>query len=686
MSILRKSIALKLTLLLLIAIIAIFGASGVWIYLNSSSELRDNIYSEIEKDTELAVANITQTFAVAEQVSRQAAMDRNIRQYLQEVNVHSQITSHPLYEVVDETLVDYTASYEKLFFIWIANDRANFYIDNLHTVSDPGYQASSRPWYNLAMNSDKVEFTSPYADVGTGTVVVSAIVALRDESNKAFGFVASDVSLADIPEIMETYKIGEKGTNFLIGVDGALIYAEDLEDLNEKGIENISQLGNLAEYGDAVLSGNTDIDEIDYEGKDYFVAYKPMAINGWGVIQLVDKDEVTANLRQFTAIVTIIFLLGALILVGYIIISIRQLMKPIKVSTQYAELLGSGDLTEDIPEYYLKRQDEIGGLANAFKNLNRNFSDLVSEIIESANHVASSSEQLNVTADEVAKSSDEMAHTIEEIAKGATDQATSTEEGANKTLELGQLIEANRTYMDDLNDASHTIVDMIKDGLLIVNDLTDKTQETNLATQEIFDVINMTDKSTSKIGEASNVIASIAEQTNLLALNAAIEAARAGEAGKGFAVVADEIRKLAEQSTESTKEIDEIVQELITSSRTAVDTINQVKDIITDQVKAVQDTETKFNDISQAVDISVEAIKNLNTSEENMEKKKTDIMDTIQSLSAIAEENAASTQQASASVIQQNTAMREIVTASSSLSELSEELINSVSNFKVKKR
>jgi methyl-accepting chemotaxis protein len=521
--------------------------------------------------------------------------------------------------------------------------------------------------------------------VGTGTIVVSAITAVRDDSGEAFGFVAADVSLADIPVIMEEYKIGEKGTNFLIGVDGALIYAEDLEELNKDGIENISDISALSKYGTKVLNGEKDINEVTYKGKEYYVAYQPMDINGWGVIQLAEKAEVTQGLRSFTTVVTIIFLIGALILVGYIIISIRQLMKPIKASTTYAKLLGSGDLTHDVPEEYLKRQDEIGGLAHAFKELNANFSELVTEIIESSNHVASSSEQLNVTADEVARSSDDMANTIEEIARGATDQATSTEDGAFKTAELGSLIEANREHMDNLNDASSNIVSMITEGLTIVNDLTDKTQETNSATQEIFNVINMTDQSTSKIGEASNVIASIAEQTNLLALNAAIEAARAGEAGKGFAVVADEIRKLAEQSTESTKEIDEIVQELVTSSRKAVDTINQVKDIIADQVQAVQDTENKFNEISKAVDISVDAIENLNTSEENMELKKTDIMDTIQSLSAIAEENAASTQQASAAVTQQNTAMKEIVTASASLSELSEELINSVARFKVKK-
>jgi methyl-accepting chemotaxis protein len=534
------------------------------------------------------------------------------------------------------------------------------------------------------MGSDHVEFTSPYADVGTGTVVVSAIVAVRDDQGEAFGFVAADVSLADIPVIMEEYKIGEKGKNYLIGTDGALIYADELEKLNADGIENISDLDKLDKIGTQVLNGESDIKEITIDGEDYLVAYQPMTINGWGVIQLVDKHEITSGLRSFTTIVGLIYLFGAIALITYIIISIRQLMKPITASTEYAKLLGSGDLRQDIPEHYLKRQDEIGSLAHAFKDLNHNFSNLVSEIIESSNMVASSSEQLNVTADQVALSSDDMAKTIEEIARGATDQATSTETGASKTYALGDLIEANKVHMDNLNEASANIVNMIGEGLDIVTDLTQKTEDTNQSAKEIFEVINKTDESTSKIGEASNVIASIAEQTNLLALNAAIEAARAGEAGRGFAVVADEIRKLAEQSTASTKEIDEIVHELVESSKHAVETINLVNRIISDQVKAVADTEEKFNQISSAVDISVKAIDNLNISESNMEKQKTDIMDTIQGLSAIAEENAASTEEASASVIEQSASMRQIVSASSSLAELSEELSNSVSKFKVR--
>lgn len=677
----RGSIATKLVSVVLVAILLIFIISGFVVYNNTKNELSSNIVGNIETKSDLVNKSVSSIFEITEQVVKQGVTDKNIRQYLAEVDTHEKITTHELYSKVSDTIIDVANSYENLLFIWIANERANFFIDNTEFVSAPGYQASSRPWYGLAMNSNEVVFTAPYQDVGSGATVISGLQAVRDGSS-VLGFYSADISLERIPEIMQDYKIGEKGTNFLITNTGQFVYAQDKALIEEE--KSLSDISGFSSVQSEVLAGKSDITELEYNGVDYLVAYEPIEINGWGVIQLVDKSEVFAPLSKFTALLVGIYIAGALILVVIVFVSIRRAIKPIIKTADYAQLLAEGDFREDIPEQYVRRNDEIGALAESFQYLTNNFRKLVGEIGVTAEQVASSATELNATSDQVATASGEVASTIQEIAKGATDQAENTTEGAMKTAELGDLIEENKGYMQELNEASTNVVDLVGVGLEIVDDLSKKAEETNIATKEIFEVIQKTDENTGKIGEASNVIASIAEQTNLLALNAAIEAARAGEAGKGFAVVAEEIRKLAEQSTDSTKRIDDIVQELIDSSKMAVTTIERVTTIIEEQVDSVGETEGKYREIFDAIQVSERAIKNLNLSEKSMEQQKTEILDTIQNLSAIAEENAASTEQSAAAVEEQTASMDEISSASRSLSELAEELNNAIRQFKIK--
>ena len=297
--------------------------------------------------------------------------------------------------------------------------------------------------------------------------------------------------------------------------------------------------------------------------------------------------------------------------------------------------------------------------------------------------VAATSEELTATTQQSAAASEDIAKTAEEIAKGASDQALNTESGSSKAMQLGEIIEKDSINVKNLNDSSGKVNELVNEGLVEVEELFEITQESNNAAKDIYDVILKTNTSADKIGQASNVIASISEQTNLLALNAAIEAARAGDAGRGFAVVAEEIRKLAEQSSSSTMEIDNMVNDLQVNANEAVKSMERVPLIVDEQTKKVNNNKDKYVQIAEAMKKAEEAVELINVSGKEMDIMKNDILDTLQNLSAIAEENAASTEEVTASIEEQSASMEEISDASEGLSNLAQGLQIVMQRFKI---
>ncbi|WP_419095854.1 methyl-accepting chemotaxis protein [Halalkalibacter suaedae] len=315
--------------------------------------------------------------------------------------------------------------------------------------------------------------------------------------------------------------------------------------------------------------------------------------------------------------------------------------------------------------------------------MRESFGQLINSTGDIAGQVSASSEQLTATSQQAVSAAEEVANTIDEIASGATGQAKDTEKGAAQILELGNLIEQDQKYVASLVESTDNVSVLKDEGLDSLKELIEKTSTNTKSIKEIKEIILTTNASAEKIASASQMIKSISEQTNLLALNAAIEAARAGEAGKGFAVVADEVRKLAEQSNEFTEDIVKIIQELTMKTENAVSTMDLVDENTTSQVKSLESTNTKFVGIAEAIQTMTEAMSRITDSGQDMQVKKDELISLIDNLSAIAEENAASTEEASASVEEQTASMNELATSSEELAKLAEKMQESISKFKI---
>lgn len=491
-------------------------------------------------------------------------------------------------------------------------------------------------------------------------------------------------------EITETMGFGENGYAYIINTDGVTVAHPNKENVMnqfspiEAAKENPA-LESLAQLVGTMLEAKHGIGSYQYDNKDLYSAYNEITGTNWILVQTAEKKEVLHGLIALKRLLLIASLICLILGVIFAYLLGKSIAKPIKGLSEDILKISNYDLSinqDSNINKYIKNTDEVGVIASSLSVMQQNLIQLIQGINESAQNVASSSQELTATSQQSATAAEEVAKTISEIANGASDQAGETEKGAYNVDELGSLISSDILLIQDLNDSANTVEDLKNQGFEVLSDLTDKTYLVSKSAKEVQDIINTTNSNAQSISAASEMIKNIADQTNLLALNAAIEAARAGESGRGFAVVADEIRKLAEQSTNFTSEISNIIDSLTNQTNFAVKKINEVGEIVGLQNESLNQTNAQFKGIADAIDNVKTIVDHLDKSSKTMDVKKTEIIAIIQNLSAISEENAASTQEASASIEEQTAAMEQIADASDSLALLAQQMQENISVFK----
>ncbi|WP_425448105.1 methyl-accepting chemotaxis protein [Dethiothermospora halolimnae] len=557
-------------------------------------------------------------------------------------------------------------------------------------ISILGYQEGTKGMKEIGNNNLMAKLTgdisaaSVYLDKYFGEIKYNHGILLDERGNNIEG---RNNMVDDILNDM-----GDVATIFVKDGDDFRRITTNIKDENGKRAIG-TYLGKDSEAYSYMARGEQYVGQAMILERPYLTAYKPIYNKTGDTIGIlfvgVSKEESDNlmsghlnDLRNTLAFITIIGIIIALIVV-YIIA--KRIANPIIDLSEIIKRLSDYDLTLDKKSKaikYLKRKDEIGIITRALANMQENFISLIRTVSDTSQQVAAASEELTATSQQSSTTSQEIARTIEEIATGASEQANHTEEGVVNINVLNRLIEKDQKNVKDLNASTKEVTRLKEEGFDILKELVENTETNIKSSKEVKEIIVDINDSTQKIESASDMIRNISEQTNLLALNAAIEAARAGESGKGFAVVAEEIRKLAEQSSEFTDEIANVVWSLTDKTEHAVETIEGVGSVVKSQTESVHMTREKFEGIDGAIEKMKNVIKNINQSGQDMKDKKDEIISIIESLSAISEENAAGTEEASAAVEEQTASMEEIANASEALGKMAEETQESISKFK----
>lgn len=346
--------------------------------------------------------------------------------------------------------------------------------------------------------------------------------------------------------------------------------------------------------------------------------------------------------------------------------------------------LSNMDFTEDETQKKLnKSKDEIGDMSRAITIMRNELVDVVDNIRQESVVLMNAASDLSGSAAETTSTMEQVETAVNEIAQGATSQAEETQAATENVVTIGSMIE-------DTNDVVNELVEhaaKMKESGRHAKQILDELDKVNQKTEQYIDVIakqtNTTNESARKISEAASMITEIAEETNLLSLNASIEAARAGEQGRGFAVVASQIQKLAEQSNESAKQIGDIIAVLLSDSEKAVEIMADVKSSMKEQSEHVERTDRAFGEIQDEVDSSIKGMNLISGKTSQMDEARSRVIDVVQSLTAIAEENAASTEETSASVTEVSAIVTGISEKSEELKQVAAALEKSMSIFKM---
>lgn len=546
---------------------------------------------------------------------------------------------------------------------------------------------ADRDYFKLAISGKSCVSDVLISKATNKPSIIVAAPIIRDGTVKGVIYGVADGT--ELMNISNQIKVGESGYTYIANKAGVLMAHPDVNKVLTQynpveDAENNPEIRDLADImTNKMLKGESGIAHYYFEGSIRIISFKPIEDTEWSVAVAMQESELLAKVQDINKGMLIISVIAIAlgILVVYLISG--YITKPIVAVSSFAKRISELDITLDVPEVLKKRKDEIGVLSNSFQSVTDSLRKFVRSISSASQQVAASSEELTATSQQVATSAEEVAKTIEEMAKGTENQARDTEISAEKINEIGDMIAEEGRQRKVLNDSADEVTRLKEDGVVAIRELVDKTKITNESTREVYKVVMDSSESARKIENASQMIQNIANQTNLLALNAAIEAARAGEAGKGFAVVSDEIRKLADDSNKFTKEIKDVVMELIEKTTSAVTTMQGVEGLIIEQDAVMEATRTKFDGISDSVEKTREAIDILNKTGQIMNEKKDEIIDVIQSLSALSQENAAGTEEASASVEQQTSSMLQIAESSEELAKLAEEMQKSISMFKM---
>lgn len=550
-------------------------------------------------------------------------------------------------------------------------------------------ERGSREYFKQVMATGKPFMTGPSVSGSSGKLIT--ILAYPVKINgETVGIVYGTVNLGTLSEMVGEFHFMKSG--YVSAIDeGGVVIGDNVHpdfvgklDLTKEDSEFPVDKRLRDGFQESVA---TDSQVSGYyrstDGKEMKAVFTPVHLGErrWVTLAVAPVAEIEAASGELLRILLLLSAVIVAVAVAVINVVGNKMTAPIKQLRDECEVINSGDLRQ--ASIGFSSSDELGVLANGFNEMRKTMRTLLQNISRDAEQVASASRNLTTAANQSSQASNQVAQSIVEIAGGVAEQSKAAESTNQEAVSIATTADGIMDKTNAIAAVTHMTVQSTEEGRTSIRDVVNQMENISAAMQTIQDATNQLAESSQEINQIVGIISNIAGQTNLLALNAAIEAARAGEQGRGFAVVADEVRKLAEETDISSKKIIEQIGKNSEIMARALSASTEGTENVKVGMKSVEAADVIFDEISTSiqalageVDSIAHAINSMANSAQGMRKS----MDNIKEIS---EKNSDEAQTVSAATEQQSASMDDVAAASRSLANLAEGLQNSVAKFKI---
>ena len=471
----------------------------------------------------------------------------------------------------------------------------------------------------------------------------------------------------------------ESSYTYIVDSEGNMLYHPNKDKIG-KSVENVIVKGYIQDLKSGIKH-DTGVVEYDYNGS---IKYAACYTDGNGRFILVvsaDDDDVLKDSASLIVKVTAISLIIGMAAIVVVFIFIRKIVAPLSYAANAVEELAALDFrvkNERQERRFAGLKDEVGNIMRAVLKLRGELTAVVTELKNQSGNLFEQSDSLSKSASDTMNNMKDTDRAVDEMANGATMLAQETQSASENVIEIGNMIDKVNDNTEELAKDADNMKELGENAENILRQLIAGQKEMVTHIGVVNDKTHEANKAAGKISEVVNLITEIASQTNLLSLNASIEAARAGEAGRGFAVVAENIKQLAEQTTSSAADIQDIIHDLEQKSGETVEKTEAVNNIVNKQSEDMKQTSDILNQVITGI---IDKIDSIAVSVANMDKSKENVVDVIGNLSSVSQENAASTEETSASTTMAMETAKKIADEAVNLKDIAQELEDRMKQF-----